>query len=93
MNTSDSDLEKYLKMLTLIETEKIDELVKNHFKSPEKRVGQTELAFRVVEIIHGNDSALTAEAITDFMFNKDNNKLKTLENLDDNEILEFRNAM
>jgi tyrosyl-tRNA synthetase len=27
------------------------------------------------------------------MFNKDNNKLKTLENLDDNEILEFRNAM
>jgi tyrosyl-tRNA synthetase len=37
MNTSDDDVEKYMKMLTLIETEEIDGIVKNHLNAPEKR--------------------------------------------------------
>jgi len=37
MNTSDEDLSRYLKMLTLIETEEIDEIVSNHMKKPEDR--------------------------------------------------------
>jgi tyrosyl-tRNA synthetase len=52
MNTADSDISKYLKMLTLIETEEIDELVANHMKKPEERAGQKLLAYKVVEIIH-----------------------------------------
>ncbi|MBT3729469.1 hypothetical protein HOF65_06015 [bacterium] len=37
MNTSDDDISKYLKMLTLLEIEDIDEKVKEHMKSPENR--------------------------------------------------------
>jgi len=37
MNTSDEDIAKYMKMLTLLETEEVDEIVKNHLKNPEDR--------------------------------------------------------
>jgi tyrosyl-tRNA synthetase len=37
MNTSDEDISRYLKMLTLIETEEIDELVSKHMEHPENR--------------------------------------------------------
>jgi tyrosyl-tRNA synthetase len=37
MNTSDDDISKYLKMLTLIETEEIDEIVKKHMENPQER--------------------------------------------------------
>jgi tyrosyl-tRNA synthetase len=37
MNTSDEDISKYMKMLTLLETEEVDEIVKKHLLNPEKR--------------------------------------------------------
>jgi tyrosyl-tRNA synthetase len=37
MNTSDADISRYLKMLTLIETEEIDEIIKKHLEQPENR--------------------------------------------------------
>jgi tyrosyl-tRNA synthetase len=52
MNTSDEDISRFMKMLTLIETEEIDTIVENHMKKPELRTGQKLLAFKVVEIIH-----------------------------------------
>jgi tyrosyl-tRNA synthetase len=39
-------------MLTLIETEEIEEIVKKHLQAPEKREAQKLLAYNVVEIIH-----------------------------------------
>ncbi len=36
MNTSDEDIGKYMKMLTLIETEEVNEIVKKHLQNPEK---------------------------------------------------------
>ncbi len=68
MNTSDKDLEKYLKMLTLIETEEIEKIVKNHLKNPEKREWQKTLAFKIVEIVHGTKKAKLCEKITNFIF-------------------------
>ena len=53
MNTPDEDISRFLKMLTLIETEEIDEIVKKHFESPELREWQKLLAYKVIEIIHG----------------------------------------
>jgi tyrosyl-tRNA synthetase len=52
MNTADTDIERYLKILTLIETEEIEKIVKKHLIAPEKREGQKLLAYKVVEIIH-----------------------------------------
>jgi len=37
MNTNDDDISRYLKMLTLIETEEIDVLVSKHMEAPENR--------------------------------------------------------
>jgi len=57
MNTTDEDIERYLKMLTLIEVEEIEKLVKDHMKAPENREGQKLLAYKVVEIIHSKKEA------------------------------------
>jgi tyrosyl-tRNA synthetase len=68
INTSDEDIERYMKMLTLIETEEIDQIVAKHLRDPEKREGQKLLAYKVIEIIHGSDEADLALKISDFMF-------------------------
>jgi len=52
MNCADNDVSRYLKMLTLIETEEIDEIVTKHMENPGHRAGQEILAYKVVEIIH-----------------------------------------
>jgi len=92
MNTSDDDLAKYMKMLTLIETEEVDEIVASHMKKPEDRVGQKLLAFKVVEIVHSTNDAILAEKISDFMFG-DNDKLEILKNLNNNELDTFKFSM
>lgn len=92
MNTSDEDLSKYMKMLTLIETEEIDEIVKKHMVSPELREWQKTLAYKVVEIIHWTVEADLALKISDFMFASDD-RLEVLKWLSDNEISTFQNAI
>jgi tyrosyl-tRNA synthetase len=81
-----------LKMLTLIETEEIDEIVEKHLESPELREWQKLLAYKVIEIIHGYTQAELALKISDFMFwNWD--KIKTLAELNTEELSTFQNAM
>ncbi len=92
MNTADNDISKYLKMLTLLETEEIDEIAAKHMKNPEHRAGQEILAYKVVEIIHWKTEANLALKITEFMFWK-TDKLKTLEKLNSDELKTFQNAM
>lgn len=92
MNTPDGDISKFLKMLTLIETQEIDKIVKKHFEAPELREGQKLLAYKVIEIIHWNIQADLALKISDFMFwNSD--KIKTLSELSNEELGTFQNAM
>jgi tyrosyl-tRNA synthetase len=79
-------------MLTLIETEEIDEIVKKHMENPENREWQKILAYKVVEIIHWTKEADLALRITDFMFGK-NDKLEILKTLSIDELKIFQNAM
>jgi tyrosyl-tRNA synthetase len=37
MNISDNDIDRYLKMLTLIDLDEIDEIIKQHNNKPEDR--------------------------------------------------------
>ncbi len=92
MNTNDDDISRYLKMLTLIETEEIDKIVDKHMETPENREGQKLLAYKVVEIIHGTKEADLAVRISDFMFGK-NDKLEILKTLSNEELKIFQNAM
>lgn len=92
MNTSDEDLSRYLKMLTLIETEEIDEIVANHMKKPEDRVAQKLLAYKIIEIIHWTEEADLSQKISDFMFGE-NEKLEILKSLNIDELSTFQLAM
>ncbi|MDD2907936.1 MAG: tyrosine--tRNA ligase [Candidatus Gracilibacteria bacterium] len=92
MNTSDADIGKYMKMLTLIETEEIDKIVANHMEKPENREGQKLLAYKIVEIIHGSKEADLALRISDFMFGE-NDKLEILKSLSNDELNTFLQAM
>ncbi|MFK7779658.1 MAG: tyrosine--tRNA ligase [Candidatus Gracilibacteria bacterium] len=92
MNTSDDDVERYMKMLTLIETEEIDKIIAKHMQVPENREGQKLLAYKIIEIIHGEKEADLALKISDFMFGGAD-RLDVLKSLNEEEIDTFQNAM
>lgn len=92
INTPDEDISRYLKMLTLIETEEIDEIVKKHLKAPENREGQKLLAFKIVEIIHSTKEAELALKISDFMFGEWN-RVEILKWLNKTELETFKKAI
>ena len=85
MNTSDEDIAKYMKMLTLLETEEVEEIVKKHLQNPEKREWQRLLAYKIVEIIHSDNEARTSEKISELMF-WIGDKVEIIKNSDKNEI-------
>lgn len=88
MNTADSDIERFLKMLTLIELDKIDTIIAKHMENPQYREWQKYLAFAVVEIIHSCYDAQLAEKISNLLFwNTD--KCKIIADLSDDEIQAF----
>jgi tyrosyl-tRNA synthetase len=68
MNTEDADVDRYLKLLTLLETEEIIQILQEHAISPELRSGQKKLAHEVVKIIHGEKDAKNCEKVTEFLF-------------------------
>lgn len=92
MNTADQDIERYLKMLTLIETEEIDDIVSRHLEKPEEREGQKLLAYKVVEIIHWTIEADLALSISDFMFSSWD-RISILEKMTSSEIEVYKRAM
>lgn len=52
-NSDDEKVFEYLKVLTFLPREKIEEIESLHRNSPEKRIAQKALAFEVVKDIHG----------------------------------------
>ena len=84
MNTEDADVDRYLKLLTLLETEEIIQILQQHATSPELRSWQKKLAYEVVKIIHGEKDAKNCEKVTEFLF-WDDDKLKLLKNLSEEE--------
>ena len=65
MNTTDQDVEKYLKVLTLLDFETIGNIVKQHNENPAARYGQKRLAAEVVAVIFGKDAVTQAEKISE----------------------------
>ena len=92
MNTADEDLEKYLKMLSLIEIEYIEKIISEHMQAPELRAWQKRLAYEVVSIIHSPKQANLAVKITDFLYWSED-KLETLKNLDTEELNIFQKSI
>lgn len=68
MNTTDEDVERYLKLFTLLDFDTIATIGSNHSKDPAARYGQQELAKYVVTTIFGAQAAQQAIDITQLLF-------------------------
>ncbi len=76
INSDDLCVIDYLKKLTFLTKEEIEEIEKNHKKEPEKRLAQDALAREVITFLHGEDEYLKASRISASLFNGDFSKLK-----------------
>lgn len=88
MNSHDEDLDRYFKLLTLLENDEIASILSEHTVSPELRSAQKRLAYEIVKIIHGEKDAQLAQNITEFLFGE-NDKLALLKNLSNDELQDF----
>ncbi|CAN5273119.1 tyrosine--tRNA ligase [soil metagenome] len=64
----DGDVERFLKMLTLLPLEEISHIVAEHWKDPAWRVGQKALAFEITSMTHGRAEAEKAKQASEALF-------------------------
>lgn len=68
LNADDAGVIDYLKVYTLLEKEKIDELDKELKNNPEARLAQKMLAREVTTLIHGKERTESVEKVTNVLF-------------------------
>ena len=88
INTTDEDVPRYLKLLTLMDLDEIEKVVEKHNEKPELRYGQKVLAEKVVEIIHWKEQAQLAKKLSEFLFGTEN-KVDLLSWLNKSELESF----
>jgi len=67
INTDDRDVERYLKIFTLLSQDEIKALLKAHHKDPSRREAQKRLAIEVTQLVHG-DTARSAVVASEILF-------------------------
>lgn len=68
INAEDADVERYLKMFTLVSLDEIARLVAEHADNPGRRMAQRRLAHGVTAWVHGEESTRAAEAASEILF-------------------------
>ncbi len=68
LNTADEDVERYLKLFTLLSFDEIEAIVTQHNEDTARRYGQEQLAIYVITTIFGTEAATQAATITDILF-------------------------
>lgn len=68
INASDVDVIDYLKKLTFLSKEEIEEVERIHNEAPEKRYAQKVLAKEVITFLHGEEEAKSAQAKSEALF-------------------------
>lgn len=61
---TDAEVEQLLRLLTFLNGRELRELMKEHTKTPERRVAQRRLAAEVTLLLHGRDGLQRAEQVT-----------------------------
>ncbi|WP_185860679.1 tyrosine--tRNA ligase [Blattabacterium cuenoti] len=79
MNISDLEIEKYIKIYTFFSKDKIENLILEHRKCPNKRLLQRKLANEITEWVHGNKISKKMIEITNILFEKKNNPFQLLD--------------
>ncbi|HCB51174.1 TPA: hypothetical protein DEP21_01130 [Patescibacteria group bacterium] len=90
MNTTDQDVEKYLKVLTLLDFDTIGQIVSKHNENPAERYGQKRLAAEVVAVIFGKEAVKQAEMITEFLFGSQD-KMEIIKTLNESDLAALAN--
>ena len=75
INSDDTVVIDYLKKLTFLTKEEIENIAKEHNECPENRIAQKKLAEEVITFLHGKDEYLKAINISDCLFKGDISKL------------------
>ncbi|AXE60653.1 tyrosine--tRNA ligase [[Mycoplasma] phocae] len=70
LNQSDVKIEEYLKWLTFLDIDKIDEIIANHNLDRKQRIAQKTLAYEVVKDIHSRNIANHCIKISEALFSK-----------------------
>ncbi len=82
INTSDEDAEKYLKIFTVIDTNEIKDIIKEHKEAPYARILQNKLAEEITVMVHSKKDLDTSVAASKMLFGKGTKE--QLESLNDN---------
>ncbi|MCR3906309.1 MAG: tyrosine--tRNA ligase [Tenericutes bacterium] len=102
LNAADADLDNYLKSLTLLSKDEIEELLDKSKKQPELREAQIKLAEEIVALIHGPEALEETQKVTKALFSGDFNDLsasgltmlsKTLDTIEINELKNILDAL
>ncbi len=67
-NSDDEVIIDYLKKLTLLTKEEIEEIERKHFLKPEDRLAQITLAKEIITMLHGEDEFIKAKEISEKLF-------------------------
>ncbi|EIE41022.1 tyrosyl-tRNA synthetase [Mycoplasmopsis canis UF31] len=70
LNQPDSEIEKLLKWLTFLSLDQIKEIVQEHNKNPQLRLGQKTLAYEVIKNVHNEKEANKAKSLSSILFDK-----------------------
>ena len=68
INSDDSKVLEYLKVLTFLTKEQIDDIYAQHMAAPEKRIAQKTLAWEIVKDLHGKEEADNAVQVSEKLF-------------------------
>jgi tyrosyl-tRNA synthetase len=79
INTDDRDVEHYLKMLTFLDREQIDEIVTRSGEKPHLRIGQRRLAQELTTLVHGEQETSAVEAASAALFGNQRSALAQLD--------------
>src|SRR6185437_5388396 len=70
INTDDRDVGKYLRLMTLLEHDVIEELERDVVEHPERRAAQRELALEITARVHGHEAASIATDVSSVLFGR-----------------------
>ena len=76
LNTSDADVEKFLKFFTFIPSEEIVEIIRRSKEKPEDRIAQRVLADHMTQFVHGEKDRLASSRISSALFSENFDKLE-----------------
>ena len=85
LNVSDQDAERWIKIFTTFDQQKIIDIVESHQKEPHLRIIQKELAKSITSRVHGDDAYNQSVRVSSILFGK--NTQNQLQEISEDEFL------